>query len=279
MRGEGSVDRSRYARCAFDSPVELISAHYLRHRYVPHAHTEYVIAVIESGTSRLDHAWGCEYLSAGSTVLIPPGVFHAGAPNGVDGCRSSMFYVPAILMDRAVDRRGASTQFADYPVHVSDPALAHRLLQLHRLLSLGPEPSTELALSFRNALGDLASSMKACRRAGIASTRLIAAREFIDAHYLARLTVNEMASEAGLSASQFSREFRRAFGAAPYLYLENKRMQHARAAITAGERISAAAFDCRFSDQSHLTRRFKRTWGITPGVVSALVRSERQRST
>ena len=272
------MDRSRYARCAFDPPVELISAHYLRHRYVPHAHTEYVIAVIESGTSRLDHAWGCEYLSTGSTVLIPPGVFHAGTPTAVDGCRSSMFYVPAELMDGAGDRREVSVQCADCPVHFSDPALAHRLLQLHRLLSLEPDPSTELASGFRAVLGDLASSVKACRRAGVAPTRLLAAREFIDARYLTRLTVDEMASEAGLSASQFSREFRRAFGAAPYLYLENRRMQHARAAIAAGERISAAAFDCRFSDQSHLTRRFKRTWGITPGVVSALVRSERQRS-
>jgi AraC-like DNA-binding protein len=100
------------------------------------------------------------------------------------------------------------------------------------------------------------------------SSDLEAARAYIDAHFLERVTIASVAAVARLSPSQFSRAFRRAFGAAPYVYLENKRLQHARSAIAGGEPISSAALSSRFSDQAHLTRRFKRTWGITPGVMA-----------
>ena len=49
------------------------------------------------------------------------------------------------------------------------------------------------------------------------------------------------------------------------MYLEMVRVERARALLRQGEPISRVAFDTGFSDQSHLTRRFKRVVGVPPG--------------
>src|SRR4026207_2265069 len=138
MRPDVAMNHSHYFRCDFDPPVELISAHFVTHSYVPHAHLEYVIAVIESGEAQLDHSWGHESLHAGSTLLIPPGVFHTGSPATADGCRSSMFYGPAVLMDRPAAVRRISIKIPARPIHFNDVGLAQRLSQLHASLAIEP---------------------------------------------------------------------------------------------------------------------------------------------
>src|SRR5262245_25958986 len=131
---------ARYAVCALEHPVELIRARYVTHHYVPHAHDEYVIAVIETGRARLDHAWGAEVMDAGSLVLIPPGVFHEGSPDSVSGCTSSMFYIPAPLMDSAAADAGLPAPRLDAPIVISDGVIVQRSLMLHDMLSLKPHP-------------------------------------------------------------------------------------------------------------------------------------------
>jgi AraC-like DNA-binding protein len=44
-----------------------------------------------------------------------------------------------------------------------------------------------------------------------------------------------------------------------------RRLDGARAAIAAGRSLARAAADAGFADQSHLTRQFKRAYGMTPG--------------
>ena len=58
------------------------------------------------------------------------------------------------------------------------------------------------------------------------------------------------------------------------MYVEQLRVQRARQLIEGGTPIATAAVAAGFSDQSHLTRRFKRTLGITPGVFARRVRGK-----
>jgi AraC-like DNA-binding protein len=58
------------------------------------------------------------------------------------------------------------------------------------------------------------------------------------------------------------RQFRDRYGVAPSAYLRQLRLREARR-LAAGAAIAEVAFATGFADQSHLTRWFRRTYGIT----------------
>ena len=70
----------------------------------------------------------------------------------------------------------------------------------------------------------------------------------------------------GLSPFHLIRSFSDSVGMTPHSYLMQVRATRARDLLLAGIPISTSAFECGFSDQSHLTRTFKRIFGVTPGA-------------
>lgn len=51
----------------------------------------------------------------------------------------------------------------------------------------------------------------------------------------------------------------------PDTYLESVRIRHAQRLIAEGKPLADVAAEVGFSSQSHLTHRFKRIIGVTPG--------------
>lgn len=89
------------------------------------------------------------------------------------------------------------------------------------------------------------------------------------AHVVSRygtpLAVGDLASQAGLSASQLQREFRRLFGMTVGNYVLRLRLLMAtRRLRTTTDPVGRIATDCGFYDQAHFTRAFKRHTGQTP---------------
>lgn len=80
------------------------------------------------------------------------------------------------------------------------------------------------------------------------------------------VTNTEMARTAGMSARAFERGFAREYGLPPQQYLKRLRIQTAcRMLVDTREAIADIALRCGFSDQSHLTREFRRVTDLTPG--------------
>lgn len=61
------------------------------------------------------------------------------------------------------------------------------------------------------------------------------------------------------------RAFTSAFGLPPHAYVLGKRLEAARDRILAGQALADVAAELGFYDQAHLSRRFKRFLGTTPG--------------
>jgi AraC-like DNA-binding protein len=75
----------------------------------------------------------------------------------------------------------------------------------------------------------------------------------------------DLARLAGLSASQFERTFRRAFGTTPHRHLLRLRIETAcRRLRESDESIAAIAAGCGFADHAHFTRTFRRVMGMAP---------------
>ena len=75
----------------------------------------------------------------------------------------------------------------------------------------------------------------------------------------------------GTDRFTLARHFRRAFGTSPDRYRLLRRVALARTAIESGRPLARAAAEAGFADQSHLTRQFKRSYGLTPAVWARLV--------
>jgi AraC family transcriptional regulator len=87
-------------------------------------------------------------------------------------------------------------------------------------------------------------------------------------------TLADLAAEAGVSISHLLRSFRKHYHRAPAAYVAHLRVEHARRAlITTDWPITRIALDAGFSDQAHLTRRFREHVGLTPARYRALTRS------
>jgi transcriptional regulator GlxA family with amidase domain len=82
-----------------------------------------------------------------------------------------------------------------------------------------------------------------------------------------RLTTEGLARVVNLSASHFSRAFVRSFGFTVHHYVMNRRVAHAQQLmLETPEQLSRIALSCGMSDQSHLTRWFRRVVGETPAA-------------
>jgi AraC-like DNA-binding protein len=63
----------------------------------------------------------------------------------------------------------------------------------------------------------------------------------------------------------YSRRFRRLYGVAPDTFRLLSQLNLARGLLRQGAPIASVAAEAGFSDQSHLGRCFRRTFGVTPG--------------
>lgn len=95
--------------------------------------------------------------------------------------------------------------------------------------------------------------------------RLLKVTEFVAIHYAQPLSMQELADQLDLSVSQLQREFKRLFGISPGQYLQEVRVGVARRLLESGhESLANIAAQCGFYDQSHFTRQFKTSMGMTP---------------
>src|SRR5207244_5277096 len=83
------------------------------------------------------------------------------------------------------------------------------------------------------------------------------------------LTADDLAAAAGCSRYAAYRAFRQAYGLSPSDYQRQLRVQTARRLLSAGVPPAQVAADAGFADQAHLTRWFRRYYGVTPGAYRA----------
>jgi len=100
---------------------------------------------------------------------------------------------------------------------------------------------------------------------GLPREKLVRAVEYIQDQLDTDLTVSGIAQAVGLSPYHFTRLFKESTGQSPYRYVVEARVRKAKELLTTGKfTISEAAYRVGFVDQSHLTRHFKRIFGLPP---------------
>jgi AraC family transcriptional regulator len=154
----------------------------------------------------------------------------------------------------------------------TDPTLEHIALALRAGVQsgaaldgmYGEALSTALAVHLLREYGAAVPRPKR-RCGGLPHEKLVRAVEYIRDQLNADLTVSGIAQAVSMSPDHFTKLFKSSTGQTPHEYVVESRVRKAKELLTTGKfSISEAAFHVGFVDQSHLTRHFKRVFGLPP---------------
>jgi AraC family transcriptional regulator len=154
----------------------------------------------------------------------------------------------------------------------TDPTLHHVALALQAGVQsgaaldrlYGEALSTALAVYLLREYGAAVVGPKR-QYGGLPREKLVRAVAYIQDQLDTDLTVSEIAQAVGLSPNHFTKLFKESTGQSPYQYVVEARVRKAKELLTTAKfTISEAAHHVGFVDQSHLTRHFKRVFGLPP---------------
>lgn len=223
-------------------------------RLPAHAHERPALSFVLDG--RREHRFGARTFpcAPGSMMIVPAGCTHTsafgrGVSRGVMVEALDVAHLPPALF--AEPRLGGGERVA--------AAIAQ---ELQRCDDVSPLALESLALEV------LVAERRAARQSGRSGTPprwLRDVRELLAASFQAPPGLAALAAASGVHPAHLAREFRRYFGLSAGEYVRELRLQCAAALLAAGElAISEVASICGFADQSHLTRAFRRAFGVTP---------------
>ena len=91
--------------------------------------------------------------------------------------------------------------------------------------------------------------------------------KYIEQNYAESISMAEMAEMVGLSSTHFNRRFQQLLRMSPRQYLRDIRIQAAQELlVTTSQSIAEIAIDVGYTDQSHLSKRFREVTGISPAA-------------
>lgn len=251
--------------------LERMEAFFAGHAYAPHRHDTYAIGYTMEGVQSFNYRGARADSRAGNAIIIHPDEMHDGKAGVETGFHYRMLYIEPRLIARALDGRARSLPFVPSAV-LADPRLIGALTPLLDDMERVPEPlEADAALArLADALLSLDASAGGGRSARIDIGAVETARAFLDAHFDRIVASEELEGATGLDRFTLARHFRARLGTSPYRYLTMRRLDRVRAGIRAGQSLADAAAESGFSDQSHMTRQFKRAYGIPPGRWQAI---------
>jgi AraC family transcriptional regulator len=246
--------------------VNGIDFTYSRHRQdVPsHAHRRTMIVLGVSGG--FDEAYGrhrdTTTCRLGTALVRPAGEVHSNH-FGPHGARDIAIEFDDDVLERLRPHDRAITTIATYRNDHLAVLSQGVVRELSATDDASPLALEALAFELLAFLIRAAGPPTGSDRAAVWMRRV---REFIqDEWQRQRITLNDLASVAAIHPVHLARAYRLTFGETPAQSIRRLRTEWAaHALLTSSLSLTEVASQAGFSDQSHMTRTFRRTFGVTP---------------
>jgi AraC-like DNA-binding protein len=267
-RQAGGSDRDRIRIASGAAGIERLEAHLHGQAFSPHRHDTYAIGITLSGIQAFrfrGERWRC---LPGQCHILHPDEMHDGGAGNDEGFTYRIVYVAPSLVQEAM--QGRPLPFVPCPV-VDVAVLDRSPSEVWRLEEeLDDVARIELVDAVTNLLVG-ASPEGAAERGPLALSRLARVRDLIAAAPAERRSMAELERTAGLDRWTLARQFRAAFGTSPSRFRIMRQLDQVRRLLRNGASLTEAAGAAGFADQSHMTRHFKRAYGLTPGAWVSVI--------
>lgn len=236
--------------------------------FAPHRHDSYAIGITTAGVQTFRYRGARRVSLPGQLAILHPDEIHDGAAGTNAGFAYRALYIAPELIRDALE--GGPLPFVAEPVQKT----THATRLLVSVVADTDEPisdlgQAEIAATVADTLRSLAGG-PAHPPVPIDIQAVELARDYLAAHADEQTPAGTLEQVTGTDRFSLARHFRRAFGTSPDRYRTMRRLELVRAAIKSGLPLAQAAAHAGFADQSHMTRQFKRTYGLTPARWTAL---------
>lgn len=268
-RGDVADTRFRYGTGA--DGIERLEASLRGDAFAPHRHDTYAIGITLAGVQSFRYRGEQHHCTPGEAHVLHPDEVHDGAAGTDDGFRYRIVYLDPALVQQA--QGGGPLPFVTDPVirrQDVPPALVSRLRTIDDPIEdfERVEMAAELtAMLVRHAPPSPALSPAARGRIPLDALRKV--RELINDDPAVRHPADRYEDVSGLDRWTVARQFRVAYGTSPTRYRTLRQLARARDLMVAGHTLAETAVHAGFADQSHLSRMFKRAYGMTPARWAA----------
>jgi AraC-like DNA-binding protein len=255
--------------------VECFCARFVSHVFDRHSHETFAIGTTFGGVQSFRCRGARRDSTEGHLMLFNPDEPHDGWAGSRDGFAYRMLYVTTDGIAQLIDDldapgsgRGARLSrgvfrepvISDYELAAEFAAASDELLVPANSLKAAERLSGVLRALFARYAGGRQPE----DRRPAASARISRVRDLLESRYSEDVTIATVAGVAGMSRVHATRQFTLAYRTPPHAYLNQVRIRHAKRLLLAGVSAADVAADVGFVDQSHFTRRFKRTVGVSP---------------
>ncbi|HIO96977.1 MAG TPA: AraC family transcriptional regulator [Leucothrix sp.] len=264
-----------YSRADDLGGLELLQACYKDQTFSRHVHEGYCINLIDSGAQRFYRS-GANHLAPQNSIVF------VNADEVHDGCKATengwsyraMYPTPELLANISIELEGKRNDAPWFPQAVVTDA--YTVSKLHHLFTLLEHSSNPLEREtcYLSTMTELISrhskQNKALTKLGHEPLAIKRMRNYLDEHFVENISIKTLADSVELSPFYLARLFNKTVGLPPHAYQIQRRVQKAKQLIHHNVKLSDVAVDCGFTDQSHLSRHFKRSLGITPGAYQRM---------
>lgn len=261
----GGLERSCRLRLGTGAAgIERLAAHVHGPAFSPHRHDTYAVGITLSGVQSFRFRGRQWHGLPGQCHILHPDETHDGAAGTEAGFSYRIVYIDPGLVQEAL--AGQPLPF------VADPVVGAERLGRMRTAAIWDIDGeiddigrTDLVSAVVDLLLD-ASGQRRKPAAALGLGRLRRVRELLAAAPAERRPMNDLERMSGLDRWTLARQFRAAFGTSPGRFRTMRQLDEVRGLLARGAPLADAAAAAGFADQSHMTRRFKAAYGLTPGA-------------
>lgn len=244
--------------------LELAEARFVNHRFSPHRHDTYAIGITTAGVQRFAYRGERHHALRGNVFVLHPDELHDGTPGTADGYR----YRVAYLSPEVIAEAGGLTflPFVAQPVQ-QDVRLRNAVETMLCEPGHGVQDLTRADVLARlaDALVRLSDTPEP-RSARLDIPAMKRIREHLCDRASTPVCAATLEREHGIDRYTLARHFRRLFGVSPQRFVIMRRLELVRRSIRAGTPLAEAAGAAGFADQSHMTREFRKAFGLSPST-------------